>query len=75
MIDVKFRSNNDRLFDNVMDATKYALYVSQEEDGREVKIERGVRYTHGDDYNWVTLNKVQIPPNPRNQKFLEIVDE
>lgn len=69
MIDVKFRVNGDRLFENVMDASKYALYLSQEGEGgdRGVKLERGVRYTHGDDYTWVTLNYIQIPPHMRTK--------
>lgn len=69
--DIKFRVDSDRLFDNVMDATKYALYLSQESNGQEIKLERGVRYTGGDDYTWVTLNKISTPPHMRT-KMLEL---
>jgi hypothetical protein len=63
-VSIKFRAQPDRtesLFDDIVDAVYHAAALSQEDDGSEVKVQRGVKYSTSDEFKWYTMQTVKVP--------------
>ena len=63
-VSINFRAHPDRteaLFTDVVDAVYHAAALSQEQDGIEIKVQRGVKYSSSDEYKWYTMQTVKVP--------------
>lgn len=62
MIEIKFRvKGDDREYDETMDAVNRAAFLSQMNDGDQRIIERGVKYTRRNEFEWMSLCAVSLP--------------